>query len=198
MNVKQIKPIVLASGSPRRRSYLERYGLKFEVKKADIDESTLPNEVPIDFAVRMASEKAQAVLETCENTTAVIAADTIVVLEKEVLGKPGKREEILPMLKKLNGKMHQVITAYQIVDKSTNQTINRSALTEVQFNQLDNELLASYAKSEEPIDKAGSYSIQGLGTLLVKSINGSYNNVVGLPIEMVLQDLIDLKVIEPI
>jgi septum formation protein len=195
MHLAQYKPIVLASGSPRRKDYLNKYNLNFEIITGNIDESVRPGELPEYFARRMALEKANAVLPKCTSDAVVIAADTIVVFENEILGKPASPADVLPMLKKLNGKTHNVITAYQIVDKDTGEEISRSAFTEVRFNHLSNHLLQAYSESEEPLDKAGAYSIQGLGTVLVESINGSYNNVVGLPVEMLLQDLIDLKVI---
>ncbi len=198
MRFKQTKKIILASGSPRRKAYLERYQFDFEIRKAGIDESSKPGEEPLEFASRMAEEKAGSV--SCQelNGSVIIAADTIVVYEGEILGKPNDRNGVLPMLKKLNGKTHEVITAYVILDPADSTKIRHYVRTEVTFKTLPDELLQAYAASEEPLDKAGAYSIQGNGTFLVESIKGSYNNVVGLPIEVVLQDLIKLKAISTI
>ncbi len=196
MHLVQYKHIVLASGSPRRKDYLEKYNLNFEIIIGNIDESVIPGEEPESFARRMALEKANAVIPECTADAVVIAADTIVVFQGEILGKPASQGDVLPMLKKLNGNTHEVITSYQVVDKSTNEEINRSVSTEVRFNQLSDELLSAYSQSREPLDKAGAYSIQGLGTILVESIKGSYNNVVGLPIEVLLRDLVAMQVID--
>ncbi len=196
MNLVQYKHIVLASGSPRRKDYLDKYNLNFEVIKGDIDETVMRGEGPESYARRMALEKANEVIPECTADAVVIAADTIVVFESEILGKPPSPEDVLPMLKKLNGKSHEVITSYQIVDKGTNEEVNRSVFTKVRFNRLSDHILKAYSRSREPLDKAGAYSIQGLGTILVESIEGSYNNVVGLPIEILLQDLIAMQVID--
>ncbi len=198
MHFDQHKTIVLASGSPRRKDYLEKYNLQFQIVTGDVDEAVIPGEQPSAFASRMAKEKAAAVVQKCGENAVIIAADTIVVFEDKILGKPNSMNGVLPMLKQLNGKVHQVITAYQVIDKAEKQEVNRSVTTEVCFNKLSDQLLKSYAQSEEPLDKAGAYSIQGLGTVLVHSIKGSYNNVVGLPIEVLLQDLIDFGVISPV
>lgn len=196
MHLVQYKHIVLASGSPRRKDYLDKYNLKFDIIIGDIDESVLPGEMPEDFARRMALEKANAVIPKCTSDSVVIAADTIVVFQDEILGKPASPDGVLPMLDKLNGNTHEVITSYQVVDKGTNEEVNRSVSTKVTFNQLSEQVLLAYSQSQEPLDKAGAYSIQGLGTILVESIKGSYNNVVGLPIEVLLQDLIAMQVID--
>jgi septum formation protein len=195
MNFNQHKKIVLASGSPRRRAYLEKYQLKFQIITGEVDETVIDGESPEDYSQRMAQEKAQAVFESCDQNTVIIAADTIVVLEGKILGKPVTRQEVLPMLQCLNGNLHQVITSYQLIDCQENKRINRSVSTGVRFNILPEWLLKAYAESDEPLDKAGAYSIQGLGTILVHSISGSYNNVVGLPIEILMQDLLNLGVI---
>jgi len=190
---KQSRQIILASGSPRRRQYLERYKLQFDIRKGDVDESINNDKNPDKYAERMAREKGMVVAETLTNNEIVISADTIVVLDNQIIGKPKDKDDVLPMLKKLNGNSHQVITAYFIYDCLSGQEISRTVITRVEFNQVADEQLQAYADLEEPLDKAGAYSIQGIGTFLVKSIEGSYNNVVGLPIEVLLQDLIDNK-----
>ncbi len=190
---KQSRPIILASESPRRRQYLERYKLQFDIRTGDVDESVNNDKSPVTYAERLAREKGMVVADTLTDNEIVISADTIVVLDNQIIGKPKDRDNVLPMLKKLNGYSHQVITAYFIYDCLSRQEVSRTVTTRVVFNQVADELLQAYAKLEEPLDKAGAYSIQGAGTFLVKSIKGSYNNVVGLPIELLLQDLIDNK-----
>lgn len=162
---------------------------------SDVDESVRQAEHPEDYARRMANEKAAAVVSKSPSDAVIIAADTLVLFNNTIMGKPDHRQEILPMLKMLNGKTHQVISAYQIRDMEDHRVLERTVKTDVSFYHVSEEILKAYAASEEPLDKAGAYSIQGLGTVLVKSIDGSYNNVVGLPIELLLQDLIAMEVI---
>lgn len=190
MKFQQNRDIVLASGSPRRKDYLERYNLQFRIQTGDIDETPHTGETPLDFVERMAKEKAMAVIKNCTTDEIVIAADTIVVFDGKILGKPETPNDALRMLSELNGSIHQVITGYAIFDCRDKSIIQKAATTEVEFNQLSESFLRSYAATDEPHDKAGSYSIQGIGTALVKKINGSYNNVVGLPIEQLLDDLL--------
>lgn len=188
---KQNRSIVLASGSPRRKSYLERYQLQFTIVTADVDESVKPGEDPVTYARRLAKEKGETVAELVNKDDLIIAADTIVVLNNEILGKPHSKADVLPMLEQLNGKEHQVITSFFVLDKQTGQSVGREVTTIVRFNQTPADQLAAYAETVEPLDKAGAYSIQGIGTFLVHSIDGSYNNVVGLPVEVLLQLLIE-------
>lgn len=188
---RQSRKFVLASGSPRRRQYFERYKLQFSILTSDIDESVREGEDPAVFARRLAREKGLSVAEHLENDEIVIAADTIVVVNNRILGKPESQKAVLPMLLQLNGNSHQVITAYFIFDCQSRLEILRHATSKVIFNKVSEELLAAYAALEEPLDKAGAYSIQGVGTFLVQSIEGSYNNIVGLPIESLIQDLLD-------
>ena len=198
MKFNQHKKIVLASGSPRRKAYLERYSLQFDIIKAEINESALAGEIPLVFSQRMADEKADWVMKKCGSDCVVIAADTIVVYRGEILGKPSSKKDVFPMLSQLNGKSHEVITSYVVLEYQNSGKIQQSVRTEVEFNLIPDQLLQAYATSSEPLDKAGAYSIQGLGTFLVRSISGSYNNVVGLPIEVLLQDLVSLGVISMI
>lgn len=192
MMFKQKREIILASGSPRRKAYMERYHLNFKIRTADVDERVREGESPIDYAKRLSREKADTVaLAAGDRDVIIIAADTIVVLGDRVLGKPASRADVLPMLEQLNGAEHEVITSFFIFDNSSRREIQRDVSTRVVFHELPVQQLSAYAALDEPLDKAGAYSIQGIGTFLVKSIQGSYNNVVGLPIELLLQDLIE-------
>jgi len=188
-------PILLASGSPRRREYLERFGLQFDVASTDIDESVRASEEPIAYVRRMVEEKAQAFLSDATQDTVVLTADTLVLIDGQILGKPEGQTKVLPMLEQLNGKMHQVITGYGVFFEGKKHL--REVVSQVWFRQNPKDLLAAYAKTDEPLDKAGSYSIQGLGTLLVEKIDGSYNNVVGLPVEELLADLVNMHLLTP-
>lgn len=196
MKFDQLRPIILASGSPRRKNYLKRYGFQFEIITADIDEQVKKGEDPYCYAKRLSIEKASAVRNKCSADKIIIAADTIVVQQDKILGKPSSPDDVLPALMFLNGKKHQVITAYAILDNKTGDIIQNSISTEVEFFELPEVQLKRYAESTEPLDKAGSYSIQGVGTFLVKSIKGSYNNVVGLPVEYLIQDLAEKNYIQ--
>lgn len=192
---QQERPILLASGSPRRKDYLARYGLDFSIQTASIDETPLAGEDPLAYVRRMVAAKAEPFGEQAAKGQLVITADTLVLLHGEILGKPEGPEGVLPMLKRLNGEAHQVITGYGLA--LGERRLVREVASRVIFRKSPPELLAAYAKSEEPLDKAGAYSIQGLGTCLVESIEGSYNNVVGLPIEELLADLIQWGVLRP-
>ncbi len=195
MKFSQTRPLILASGSPRRKEYFERYAFDFEILKADIPEEPNLGEKPEAFALRLAKEKGAAVKAKCSNDFSglIVSADTIVVLGDEIIGKPDSQSDVLPMLKKLAGQTHQVITAYAILGEGVDFV--KAVTTDVTFYDSDIALLEAYSKTTEPLDKAGSYSIQGVGSFMVKSINGSYNNVVGLPIEHLLQDLSTFKAI---
>ncbi len=191
MNFKQHRQIILASGSPRRKEYLERYNFEFRIITSDISEDVLDGERPMAYVTRMATEKAEAVSGQCQPNEIILAADTVVALHDRIIGKPVDKEDAIKMLEELNGANHEVITAYTILNPSENILIKNYAGTQVRFNQLSSDYIRSYVESEEPLDKAGSYSIQSTGTFLVNGIEGSYNNVVGLPIEKVIRDLID-------
>lgn len=195
MKFSQTKTIILASGSPRRKEYLDRYQLKYRIIKPEIDETPVNGEAPLTYAKRMAKEKLESISGDIDSNEIALSADTIVVYDNKILGKPVSIEDAYLMLTQLNGKEHSVITAYALLLKAQNSLTVESVCTKVTFNELPEALLRNYAESEEPLDKAGSYSIQGDGTFLVKTIEGSYNNVVGLPVELLIQDFIKFKII---
>ncbi|MBU3917737.1 septum formation protein Maf [bacterium] len=191
----QNRNIVLASGSPRRKEYLLRYGLKFKILTGNVEETVKQGEDPVCFTERMAVEKANVIIDQCSSHDIIISADTIVLFNDRVLGKPEGAESVFPMLLELNGKSHEVITSYTIIDCENRKNIQRTTRSQVLFNKLPEKVLKAYSKTQDPLDKAGGYSIQGPGTFLVHSINGSYNNVVGLPVEILLMDLLEHKFI---
>ncbi len=189
MRATNEKPIILASNSPRRKELLTREGVAFEVKPADIEEVTdkvLPYEVVMDLS-RM---KAKAISKM-EPDRVILAADTIVAIEDKILGKPVDEDDALAMLKMLSGKMHQVYTGVTLISKS-GQIQSFYECTDVEMYENDEQALKEYIATGEPMDKAGSYAIQGIGAKLVKQIHGDYDNVVGLPVKAVLARLSEL------
>lgn len=187
--------LVLASASPRRKQLLADSGISFEVQPADIDETPRRGERPEQFAARAAREKCQYCLDSlgADNESVVLAADTIVAIDERILGKPVDGEDAKRMLTELSGKEHRVITAYCLAVPSVALKIERSISTRVFFRELDRETISDYVATGEPLDKAGAYAIQGAGAALVSAIEGSYTNVVGLPLAEVVVDLEKVK-----
>jgi len=181
--------LILASKSPRRRYLLEQAGLSFSVIPSDIDETAIPLSPPEIYVKVLSEAKAESIAKKYPEKW-VIGADTIVLKDGVVLGKPGSIDEARSMLKKLSGEIHQVFTGYSILCKSKNRIFSETVQTEVLFKNLTDEEIEWYIHTKEPFDKAGAYAIQGLGTFLVKRINGSYTNVVGLPVCEVIEFLI--------
>ena len=181
--------IILASGSPRRKELLEQIGVRFAVVTANVDETPPEGLSHREVVEVLAQRKCEAVASEHPDAF-VIAADTIVVFKDEILGKPKTSERAIEMLQKLNDSTHQVITgvAYQLLDREIKASFSVS--TEVTFHKLTDELIERYVASGEPLDKAGGYGIQGLGAALVKRVEGSYWNVVGLPLSEVVEVLV--------
>jgi septum formation protein len=177
-NYPNLGNLVLASASPRRRELLASLGLEFEIRSPDIDETPRPNELPRAFAERLAFEKAEAVAD--DAATIFIAADTIVVQNNHILGKPIDEQDALEMLSALSGKTHEVITGVCIRQGSRADVF--SVITQVVFRTLEKKEILIYIETGCPMDKAGAYAIQGGAAHMVKEIRGSYTNVVGLPL----------------
>lgn len=170
--------LVLASGSPRRRAVLSALGLTFDVRPPEVDETVRDGESGTDAARRLAEEKAAAVAAADEEL--VLAADTIVVLDEHLLGKPAGREEAAEMLGRLSGREHVVITGLAL--RARNEIVSAATPTAVTFRPLDEEEIMAYVRTGEPLDKAGAYGIQGYGSALVERIEGDFFNVMGLPV----------------
>jgi septum formation protein len=185
-------PLVLASGSPRRSEFLTQAGLEFGVAKPDVPEVRRRGEAPVAFARRLAREKAAAVAARHPGC-AVLAADTIVVLGRQVLGKPPDAAAAVRMLRALSGKTHQVVTAFAVL-APRGQCV-RAVRTSVTFRRLTPGEIAAYVATGCPLDKAGAYAIQGGAAGMVASVRGSVTNVVGLPVAEVLQALRALGVV---
>lgn len=173
--------IILASGSPRRKEMLERFNLDPVIIKSNIVEKIDIGQEPIQIAMSLAFEKAHQVSNSFRDDI-VIGADTIVVSEGVILGKPKDEEDAFKMLKSLSSKTHEVITGICIIDQSNDLKFVDYESTKVKFKPLSDRLIRSYLYTGEYKDKAGSYAIQGKGAVLVEKINGCYSNVVGLPL----------------
>jgi septum formation protein len=180
--------LILASKSPRRKHLLEQAGLKFSVIPSDFDETSVAMPDPASYVRALAEFKALDISHKHPDSW-VIGADTLVLSDKQVLGKPGSDEEAREMLKRLSGKRHQVLTGYCICCRARKQLFSETVKTDVQFKELRLEEIDWYIGTGEPSDKAGAYAIQGLGSFLVRSIKGSYTNVVGLPVCEVIEFL---------
>lgn len=188
--------LILASSSPRRRLLLGDLGLNFEIITADVDERPFFEETPPGFVSRISLEKCMSVSSVCLDGT-ILGADTVVVLDGEILGKPADRESAKAMLKRLSGRWHEVWTGFCIFNRSQAVTVQRAVKTDVFFSRLTDKICDAYVKTGEPMDKAGAYGIQGVGGVLVERIRGSYTNVVGLPLAEVVKELESLCVITP-
>ncbi len=172
--------IILASQSPRRKQLLQQAEVEFEVLVADVDETNPPGMLGTEVPVYLAKMKADAVQHLAEDAI-VIAADTVVLLDDKILGKPRDAEDARDMLRQLSGRMHTVVTGVCI--QSTNKQISFSTETKVYFRSLTREQIAYYVESYKPFDKAGAYAIQEwIGMIGIEKINGDYYNVMGLPI----------------
>ena len=181
--------LILASKSPRRHYLLTQAGLEFEVIPSTIDESKFTLSAPETYVRTLAKAKARDIARKHPGRW-VLGADTIVLIDQTILGKPRSKEQARAMLQQLSGKTHQVLTGYCICCESKQVLFSETVTTSVLFKQLSEDEIDWYISSDEPFDKAGAYAIQGLGTFLVKAINGSYTNVVGLPICEVIEFLI--------
>jgi len=175
--------IYLASGSPRRRELLAQLGLSFELLVTDIDESLQPGESADAYVCRMARDKARAALgQMPERRAPVLGADTTVVVDRHILGKPADRETAAAMLRRLSGRDHDVLTAVAIGDGDEQREAVAVSRTVVTFRSLSDAEIDGYWTTGEPCDKAGGYAIQGFGAIFIEAIHGSYSGVMGLPL----------------
>ena len=184
--------IILASASPRRQALLNQINITHFVQTVDIDESTRLNESPTCYVQRLATEKAIACVQKYNPHFPVLAADTTVVLNDKIMGKPKDESDALTMLRDLSGKTHQVFTAIALFGQCQHTALS---ITDVTFKTLSDVQMLSYWQSGEPCDKAGSYAIQGFGSIFIERINGSFSGVMGLPLFETAQ-LLSLEGIE--
>ncbi len=187
--------IILASASPRRTELMGLAGIEFSVVPADICEDVLPDEIPAEHVMRLSREKADAVA-LATNGRFFVGADTVVVLDERIMGKPADADEAFRMLSALSGRIHDVITGYTVFDKVSGIHVSRSVRTEVTFKELSEREIRSYIASGCPMDKAGAYAIQGGAVHFVRSISGSYTNVIGLPMTELYETLCQLGALD--
>ena len=171
--------IILASASPRRKELLDQIKVSYQVYPVDLDETPLPNEKPLAYVRRLAAEKSAACVAQLKTDKPVLAADTSVILGNVIMGKPQNQVEAIAMLSQLSGRTHQVYSAISLRGREHSQAVS---ITEVKFRRLTQQEILDYWYTGEPLDKAGSYAIQGLGGMFVESIVGSFSGVVGLPL----------------
>lgn len=184
-------PIILASSSPRRKELLSQAGVLFSIVVSGCDETPVPGESPREMVERLAVVKAAVVAD--QNARAfVIGADTTVCIDGEVLGKPESFEQACEMLRKIQGRTHEVLGGIAILNRAQNLERVWSHSTKVTMVPMSEDVIARYVRSGEPMDKAGSYAIQGLGLQFVESVEGSYSNVVGLNISALMAELVTL------
>lgn len=178
----QAAQIILASASPRRRELLQQIGVSTTVQAVDIDESQKPGEPVLNYVQRLAMEKAQSGFTRIKNQEKlpVLGADTIVVVDGIVLGKPESRQHAKKMLQQLSGRKHTVLTSLAIVTED--EAISETSSSEVQFRELTEQEIDCYLATGEADDKAGAYAIQGIAAQFIKNINGSFSGVMGLPL----------------
>lgn len=196
MNLEKMSDLILASTSPRRIEMLRNVGIKFRVIPSNVKEDIVRGLEPKEYVSECARLKAMEIANKFPDSW-VLAADTIVVIDTEILGKPRDDMEAIRMLWKLSGKTHKVISAFCLVRKADGKRIIESVETEVKFKDLTEGEVTGYVATGEPLDKAGAYGIQGVGSFLVKEIKGSYTNVVGMPLTEVIDCMLELKVARP-
>ncbi len=172
---------ILASASPRRIELLRLLGMRFEIMPSHVDEAFMQGETPRGHVLRLSEEKAEkaAILHP---EAWVFGADTIVIINGEVLGKPRTPDEAREMLGKLSGRVHTVFTGFTLIRKSADVLIRDAVESSVRFREIPEDEMTWYIRSEEPYDKAGGYAVQGMGAFFIKEIHGSYTNVMGLPL----------------
>ncbi len=191
---KTVAPLVLASQSPRRRDLLAQMGIKFTLTCADIEERQFVDEPAADFVTRMAREKALAVANDFPDSW-ILSADTIVVLNGSILGKPEDKNDAVRMLTAIAGNWHQVFTAFTLHHPNKEISVSRLDSSRVKITALSARQVKAYIDTGEPLDKAGSYAVQGIGGAFVEAIEGSPTTVIGLPMPLVIVELLHNHII---
>jgi septum formation protein len=183
-----MRKIILASASPRRKEILRKTGLNFSICTSDYKEDINLSLKPRALAKFLSRKKAETVAYKYKNAI-IIAADTFIVFKNRLLGKPHTDKEAEKMLNMLNGKAHSVITGFTIMDTASKKILSRSVETKVYFKKLGRKEINAYVRSKEPLDKAGAYAIQGLGSVFIERVDGDFLNVVGLPLRALTESL---------
>lgn len=183
-----MKQVILASESPRRKKLLEQIGLSIKVVPSNFDEKLNPRLKPRTQAEQLSLEKAKVIAQKYPDAI-ILAADTLVVSGEDIIGKPKNLEDAKRILKKLQGKQHQVVTGFTIMHPISKKIVTDSEVTYVTCRKLTDKEIKKYIQKENPLDKAGGYGIQGMGVVLVEKINGDFSNVVGLPLSKIIPAL---------
>lgn len=194
MTISLTHPFILASASPRREELLRSLGLTFKILPGHIDETYLEGESPRAHVQRLSRHKA-AVIAAQHPRALVLGADTIVVIDGQILGKPKNKKQAREMLQQLSDRRHTVFTGFTLACVSTGTSRTKVVRSGVQFKEISPEEMDWYVNCEEPYDKAGGYAVQGKGAYFIKSIRGSYTNVIGLPLCEVLEELKHLNAV---
>jgi septum formation protein len=181
--IDALPKIVLASASPRRAEILRTVNWPFETLPLDVDETRESGEDAAAYVQRLARAKAEAAARRSPGST-VVGADTVVVISRQILGKPADQDDARGMLRQLSGQWHQVLTGVALIDSATSESKVACEITEVKFAVMSRDEIDWYVASGEPMDKAGAYAIQGLGARFIEGIRGDYFNVVGLPVRL--------------
>ncbi len=192
--MRQAAPIVLASASPRRAALLISAGIQCVVAPSSIAERVGPGEAPGDYTLRLARMKVRDVAKTIA-ARFFLGADTVVVVDGEVLGKPRDDADAERMLRRLSGRVHEVMTGYEVYDKEDNRGSGEVVTTRVEFRRVSAEEIRAYVATGCPLDKAGAYAIQEGAASMVRRVEGSYTNVVGLPLCEVVETLLRMGVV---
>lgn len=174
--------IILASASPRRKELLSKIGLKFDVIPSNYEEKLSDDNFEYKKIETLALNKAKDVEQRINEEAVIISADTVVVLDGKILGKPHSKQEAREMISSLSGKTHEVITSIAMINTKTGKTLVKSTSTAVTFRKIDTEEIENYINTDEPYDKAGAYAAQGLAAIFIEKINGCFNNVVGISV----------------
>lgn len=183
-----MKQIILASSSPRRKALLQQIGLKFKVDAGNIEEKLNPRLKPRGNAEQLSLLKAKAVA-TKYSDAMIIAADTLVILDEEIIGKPKDEKDVRRILHKLSGRAHVVVTGFTITDTVTKKTVTKSVETNVYFKRLSEKEIDGYLDTGEPFNKAGAYGMQDKGGIFIAKVEGEWSNVVGLPLCALYEEL---------
>jgi septum formation protein len=191
MLIDASRPLILGSGSPRRRDIVTALGLPFRIVPAEIDESDKPGEEPLEYLQRITAEKLRGVDQRLAATphAAVLVADTIVVIDGVILGKPTDRAHAVQLFSRIAGRTHSVFTRYELRASEGEKVVARTVETRVTMRPASASEIEAYAATDEGHDKAGAYAAQGVGTFFIERIEGSYSNVIGLPACELLLDL---------
>lgn len=192
---KTLKNIILASGSPRRQMLLAQLGIYFQVMVSNEKEKSEADR-PEVLVMENAKAKAESILKT-KVRGVIIAADTAVVLNSAILGKPKDKEDAISTLKRLSGKWHEVFTGCFIIDNTSDNVHSEKFVvkSDVFVDKFPTNIIKKYVETKEPLDKAGSYAIQGIGSFFIKEIRGSYSNVIGLPVNELVKHLLRISAI---